>query len=139
MGSEMCIRDRKTTVRGEIPEVRICKDCFNFWNSPGEMNHDPEDEYPESELDDDIDLDGVTSKTLKCTQLSFAILKEAAKRTHDKIVAGEWTKANARAYLSQFCINTQSQDELIQCASNSAIQKKHKMKTTPRFLLHVMP
>ena len=119
-----CLSALKTTVRGEFTELRICTNCFNFWNSPSEMNHAPEDEYPESELDDDVDLDGVTSKTLKCKQLSFSILKEAAKRTQDKIVAGEWTKASARAYLSRFCMNTQAQEELILCASNSAIRKK---------------
>jgi hypothetical protein len=119
-----CLSELKTTKRGEIAELRICDKCFNFWNSPEEMNHDPEDDYPVSELDDDIDLNGSTTKTLKCKQLSFAILKEVAKRTHDKIVAGEWTKATARAYLSRFCLNTQSQDEMIQCASNCAIYKK---------------
>ena len=119
-----CLSELKTTKRGEIAELRICDKCFNFWNSPEEMNHDPEDDYPVSKLDDDIDLNGSTTKTLKCKQLSFAILKEVAKRTHDKIVAGEWTKATARAYLSRFCLNTQSQDEMIQCASNCAIYKK---------------
>jgi hypothetical protein len=119
-----CLSELQTTKRGETAELRICNDCFNFWNSPSEMNHDAEDDYPESELDDDIDLEGVTTKTLKCKQLSFSILKEVAKRTHDQIVAGEWTKATARAYLSRFCLNTQSQDELIQCASNTATYKK---------------
>ena len=129
-----CVNEMKTTVRGETPELRICNQCFNFWNSPSEMNHDPGDEYPESELDDDVDLDGVTSRTLKCKQLSFSILKETAKRTHDKIVAGEWTKATARAYLSRFCINTQSQDELITCATNSATRKKAEEENNAEIL-----
>ena len=119
-----CLSELKTTKRGEIAELRICNECFNFWNSPSEMNHDPEDDYPDSELDDDIHLDGATTRTLKCKQLSFSILKEVVKRTHAKIVAGEWPKAIARACLSRFCLNTQSQDELIQCASNSATYKK---------------
>jgi hypothetical protein len=119
-----CLSDLKTTKRGGITELRICSECFNFWNSPPEMNHDPEDDYPDSELDDDIDINGVETKTLQCKQLSFSLLKEVTKRTHDKIVAGAWTKATARAYLSRFCLNTQSQDELIQCASNSATYKK---------------
>jgi hypothetical protein len=119
-----CLTGLKTTKKGEIAELPICDKCFNFWNSPEEMNHDPEDDYPISELDDDIDLNGDTTKTLKCKQLSFSILKEVAKRTHDKIVAGEWTKATAKAYLSRFCLNTQSQDEMIQCATNCATYKK---------------
>ncbi len=92
-----CLSELTTTKRGEISELHICDECFKFWNSPAEMIHDQEDDYPESELDDDIDLNGVTTKTSKCQQLSFVILKEVAKRTQDKIVAGEWTKAAARA------------------------------------------
>jgi hypothetical protein len=73
---------------------------------------------------DDIDLNGVKTKTLQYKQLSFSLLKEVAKCTHNKIVAGAWMKATARVYLSRFCLNTQSQDELIQCTSNSATYKK---------------
>jgi hypothetical protein len=119
-----CLSELNPTKRGEIAELRICNECFYFWNSPSELNHDPEDNYPDSELDDDIHLDGATTWTLKCKQLSFSILKEVVKRTHEEIVAGEWPKAIARAYLSRFCLNTQSQDELIQCASTSATYKK---------------
>jgi hypothetical protein len=119
-----CLGELEKTKRGETTELRICDDCFNFWNSPAEMNHRPEDDYPESELEDDIDLNGVTTKTLKCKQLSFSILKEVVKHTHDKIVAGEWTKSTARAYLSRFCLNTQSQEDLIQCASNTSTYQK---------------
>jgi hypothetical protein len=129
-----CLSELKTTKRGETTELRICNECFNFWNCPTEMNHDPEDGYPDSELDDDIDLNGVTTKTLKCKQLSFTILKEVAKRTHKKIVAGEWSKSTARAYLSRFCLNTQSQDELLQCASNSATFKKAQEENNPEVL-----
>ena len=103
------------------------------------MNHDPENDYPDSELDDDIDLLGIMSKTLKSQKLLFSILKEVAKRTHENIVAGQWTKSTARAYLSRFCLNTQSQDELIKCASNSATYKNHRKRTMLRLLLSVMP
>jgi hypothetical protein len=119
-----CLSELKKTKRGETAELRICEDCFNFWSSPAEMNHDGENDYPDSELDDDISLLGVTSKTLKCQKLSFSILKDVARRAHEKIVAAQWTKSTARAYLSRFCLNTQSQDELIQCASNSATYKR---------------
>jgi hypothetical protein len=119
-----CLSELKKTKRGITVELRICDECFNFWSSPREMNHEAENDYPDSELDDDIDLLGVTSKTLKCQKLSFSILKDVAKRAHEKIVAGQWTKSTARAFLSRFCLNTQSQDELIQCASNSATYKK---------------
>jgi hypothetical protein len=53
------------------------------------MNHDGENDYPDSELDDDIDLLGVTSKTLKCQKLLFSILKDVARHAHEKIVAGQ--------------------------------------------------
>ena len=43
-----CLSELKTTKRGEIPELHICDECFNFWNSPAEMIHDQEDDYPES-------------------------------------------------------------------------------------------
>ena len=98
------------------------------------MHHDAEDDYPDSELDDDIDLHGVEMKTLQCKQLSYPILKAVAKRTHDQIVRGAWTKATARAYLSRFCLNTQSQDELIQCASNSATYNKAKAENNAEVL-----
>ena len=88
------------------------------------MNHYGENNYPDSERDDYNDLLGVTSKTLKCQKLSFSILKDVARRAHEKIVAAQWTKSTARAYLSRFCLNMQSQDELIQCASNSATYKR---------------
>ena len=129
-----CLSDLKMTKSGEIAELRICNECLNFWNSPSEMHHDAEDDYPDSELDDDIDLHGVVTKMLRCKQLSFPILKEVAKRTHDQIVRGAWSKATARAYLSRFCLNTQSQDELIQCASNSATYNKAQAENNAEVL-----
>ena len=80
------LSDLKMTKSGEIAELRICNECLNFWNDPSEMNHDAEDDYPDSELDDDIDLDGVMTKTLKCKQLSFSILKEVAKKRMTKLL-----------------------------------------------------
>ena len=46
------------------------------------MNHDGENDFPDSELDDDVDLLGVTLKTLKCQKLSFSILKDTTGLAH---------------------------------------------------------
>jgi hypothetical protein len=32
-----CLSELKTTKRGEIAELRICNECFNFWNSPSKL------------------------------------------------------------------------------------------------------
>ena len=118
-----CLSDLQAVVANKDPVPRLCKDCFNFWKYPQEIWADPEEDFPKSELDEDIDVEGNTKMTITCKELSFSSLKEAVNLAHEKIMAGDWNKATSHAYLRRYCLNTDAREELIECASNCAIRE----------------
>ncbi len=106
---------------GESPSVSSCSECFNFWDQPQTMCHEPDDEFPITELDKDT---AATAPMLQCTQLNFTELKEKVNLTHQKIVSGEWSSATSKAYLSRYCINSASQTGIIKCGTNCKTRER---------------
>lgn len=109
-----CDDCRKTLSETSYEEVwqplESCASCYNFWQNPDIMSC-PIAEGPNGNED---------RGQHKCLQLSFKILKEAVTRCHEKIVSHEWSKQSAKAYLSGYCVNTQFQEEITNCALNVA-------------------
>ena len=118
-----CFSDLEAIVANIDPVPRLCKECFNFWKYPQDIWADPEDDFPELELDEDIDEEGITKMTITCKELSFASLKQVVKLAHEKIAARDWNKATAHAYLRRYCLNTDAREEVIECATNCGIRE----------------
>ena len=93
-----------------------CGLCNNWMHNPREMSFDPNPAFPKSELPQ--------SGKLPLMSLTYAGLKEAVKKTHNKIVSGNWKKSEAKEYLAYYCINTEAQDNILSCASNCAVRLK---------------
>ena len=68
----------------------------------------PPPNFPESEL--------MGTRLISAFELTYDILREAVTKTHEKIVDNLWTKVQAKAYLSVYCINGDGQEKIISCA-----------------------
>ena len=102
-------------VRGEHAWVQHeCTTCYNWIQLPHSITNTPSPDFPKSEL--------VNGK-IPTEQLTYSHLKWAANNTHQKISSGEWSSAQAREYLKVHCINTESQDGILKCATNCKAQQ----------------
>ena len=73
-------------------------------------------QYPSNERDDD--------SCVGAKELTYPALKEAVNKCHEKIVLGEWTRAEGHAWLEVHCLNDKAKADILKCAMNCAVLHK---------------
>ena len=51
-------------------------------------------------------------------KLTYKIMKQAVTDLHSKVVSGDWSLLNAKAYLQIHGLNTEATADILECASN---------------------
>lgn len=109
---EMCLENLQNP---ESTSDRECDTCYCWFAHPTRIGTVPNQNFPQEELSDGH---------VPMKELTYKSLKSAVERTHDKIVSREWDKPTAKEYLGTYCINTESQRQIIECATNCAVRKR---------------
>ena len=127
-----CI-DCKRNLFAQTPTFapRNCGQCHCWFSNNSDVWFEPEEHFPKEKLS----IDG----TIPMRKLDYKHLCEVVNTTHDKVVEGEWTTGEARAYLSTNCFNTIARDEIMKCATNCKLKRNaerdHDMATLESILL----
>jgi len=112
-----CIADLEKKLGLPDWEPRPCDRCHQWFAHKTKVIHTtPEPNYPGDELTD--------NGTIAVFELTYANLKQAVRKVHDKIENGSWEKNQGKEYLVTYGLNTEAQKEIIDNALNCRVLKQ---------------
>jgi len=112
-----CVADLEQNLGQADWQPRDCNECYQWLaHPPNKVIHTtPNPNYPEEELTD--------IGTIPVFELTYTKLKQAVRKAHEKIEAGDWEKNQGKEYLVTFGLNTEAQKEIIDNALNCRVLK----------------
>lgn len=112
-----CVLDLEKNLGLPNWQPRDCDKCQSWFARPNQViRTKPDPNYPEDEL--------TNNGTIPVFELTYAKLKEAVRKVHDKIGTGEWQKNHGREYLVTYGLNLEAQKEILDNALNCRVLKQ---------------
>jgi hypothetical protein len=125
-----CLTDLNSFTGDEFWAPRDCNKCFNFWAIPHNV-FVPESgvriDHPEQETVTITDSEGRKVKVITAVELTFEKLKAIVSHVHQLVVKSKYVyQVKPRSYLTKYCLNSHSQDEI--CDRSYNCEKIYKSK-----------